>query len=124
MMKLEFNNEGFFALQHQLYQLNDEHLKDETDIIRHNFTVWLSHHFDINQRQLAFMEALDQDQLKVIAMDTGFAIENRMPISLNPSDCYPNGFAIIQQPNMMVQLSFYQRETLQLNINISQMELM
>jgi hypothetical protein len=70
-------------LQNSLYQLNDEVLKIESDRIQHDFTTWLRNYFALTKNQLAFLDALDEKSKKLLSFDISFAVENRLPISLN-----------------------------------------
>ena len=82
-MKLQFNSEGFFALQRELYQLSDDALKIESELIQHNFNHWINHHFELSEVQLKYLESMGQHIRLTLSFDTSFAIENRLPIRLN-----------------------------------------
>ncbi|RZK51249.1 MAG: hypothetical protein EOO91_21100 [Pedobacter sp.] len=83
MKKFTFNNEGFQALQSELHQLSDEDLAKEALQIEANFTQWVGTNFYLDESQLSYLGAIDPRAQRLLAFNTGFAIANRLPISLN-----------------------------------------
>ena len=82
MKKYPFNNGGFQDLQQQLYVLTDVELEVEAAAIRTDFINWMDSNFDLQPAQLMFIAAIDVKAARWLAEQTAFAIENRLPISL------------------------------------------
>lgn len=83
MMKRQpFTNAGFQALQNELYQLPDDELQLQADLVLNDFIPWLELHFDLSVSQLAFLDQIDSRMKYSLAHNTSFAIVNRAPIIL------------------------------------------
>jgi len=83
MEKFPFTPLGFLALQEELYLLTDLELKMESTLIQQDFHIWMCTHFELSQDQLLFLTSIDPRAQLLITIQTAFAIENRLPISLN-----------------------------------------
>ncbi|MBB2146920.1 hypothetical protein GM921_15555 [Pedobacter sp. LMG 31464] len=83
MKKFPFTNADFLALQHDLYNLNDEVLKIEADLVLNDFDYWMNNHFELSVNQLCFLKCIDARAKPLITFNTSFAIENRLLIILN-----------------------------------------
>lgn len=90
MNKFPFDNAGFLALQTQLYQWSDEALTRESEKIRADFDLWMAANFELSERQRAYLLSIDARAKLLLAFDTSFAIENKLPISLKVEG-EPNG---------------------------------
>ncbi len=117
-IKFSFNNAGFCAFQNSLYQLSDEKLKQQSELISHDFTSWLSYHFMLHEHHLFFLESIDDNTKQRLSFDTSFAIENRLPICLNNKNKINEDWQKIIWPNTKSDLIYYKAcGTLQINMD-------
>ncbi|MGY3055238.1 hypothetical protein ACVWYG_003453 [Pedobacter sp. UYEF25] len=82
MENYPFTNEGFQDLQQQLYVLTDLELESEAAEIRTDFIAWMISNFALQPSQLIFIGGIEVKAARWLAEQTAFAIENRLPISL------------------------------------------
>jgi hypothetical protein len=85
-MKFSFDYDGFLALQNELFQMDDEALKIESDLILDDFISWLCNYFMLDENQLIFFHSLDEKAKRLLCIDISFAIENRLPIGWQSPD--------------------------------------
>lgn len=86
MEKFPFTTAGFNALQQQLYALTDQALLVESEHIKNNFTVWMAAHFSLSEKQLLFLNAIDERAKSLISFETSFAVGNRLPVLLQKAE--------------------------------------
>jgi len=82
MNRFPFTQLGFFEFQQYLHLLSDESLQAESEAIQHNFNTWINVHFEIPIQQQSYLESIDEGIIQILALDTSFAVTNRLPISL------------------------------------------
>lgn len=82
MQKKPFTQAGFESLQAELYALDDALLQLEADAIVLNFRGWMAKHFELTLAQMTFMNQIDQRCIYFLEIQTSFAVNNRLPISL------------------------------------------
>lgn len=91
MKKFPFTEEGFQALQKELYQLNDDMLAAEADQIKDSFTAWLPSRFELAQKQIDFLNKQNKAYVVFMAAQTSFAVGNRLPVAMAKEDAAANG---------------------------------
>jgi hypothetical protein len=82
MNTFPFNAEGVKALLQTLYALPDEELLKEADALANDYRGWLSNHFILNQRQLDFLQGIDDRFIAKAGPLTQSFLVNRLPITL------------------------------------------
>mgnify|MGYP006148607529 FL=1 len=85
-MKYPFTNAGFIALQQQLYQLDDQSLSAEANLIQTNFGQWLFSNFELSLKQQSFFSQLNPSAVSLYASETAFAVANRLTVTLDKND--------------------------------------
>lgn len=86
MEKQPLTNIGFANVQAVLYQLPDDALKAEAQSIYLHFKTWMNDHFLLCASQLQFLENLDPVMLDTLSKQTGFAVANRLAVTLAKAD--------------------------------------
>jgi len=86
MIKFLFTDENFVKLQGDLYKLSDEALRAEAELIQHDFLAWMSVRFNFSDGQIKYFDAIKHKEKKLLAFDISFAVENRLPMTLNKLD--------------------------------------
>lgn len=85
-MKYPFTNEGFAELQAQLYQLDDQALTTEANLIRADFSGWLISNFELDSNQQLFLRQIAPSALALYGAETAFAVENRLMVTLDKDE--------------------------------------
>lgn len=85
MEKQSFDETGLQNLLLALYALPDNDLTEEAYALRNQPKLWINGHFDLNPEQLAFLQQLPTAVVNFLAQEGGFAIENRLAITLHKS---------------------------------------
>lgn len=66
-----------------LYALSDPLLVTAADMIRADFKLWIKDNFLLNAAQETYLNNIDQKFIQLASCQTGFAVENRLPVSLS-----------------------------------------
>lgn len=82
MAKQSFDPNGVSAKQAELYQLSNADLLTQANLIRSNLVSWVNNNFTLDNSQQAFLNSADARWIQYTAQVTGFAVENRLGISL------------------------------------------
>ncbi len=85
-MKYPFTNAGFIALQQQLYQLDDQSLSAEANLIQTNFGQWLFSNFELSPNQQSFFSQLNASAVALYGSETAFAVANRLMVTLDKDE--------------------------------------
>jgi len=122
MIKCLFTNENFVKLQGDLYKLSDEALRTEAELIQHDFLAWMSVRFNFSEGQIEYLAAIKHGEKKLLAFDISFAVENRLPMSLNKLDHekYQEKISLAKNKSHTKSanaISYITNGILQLNIN-------
>lgn len=82
-MKQAFTPEGAATVLANLYNLSDHALKIEALVFTHDLKMWLREHFALNTHQELYLEQLNESATDFYAQLGGFALSNRLPITLD-----------------------------------------
>ena len=82
-MKQPFTPEGAANMLAALYNLSDPALKIEALAFTHDLKMWLSVHFELNSHQELYLQQLNESATEFYAQLGGFALINRLPITLD-----------------------------------------
>ncbi|RYF26678.1 MAG: hypothetical protein EOO42_00900 [Flavobacteriales bacterium] len=82
MRKQPFTNEGFLALQAELYALDNIALGAEASKIANDFNGWMANHFEFADKQVQWLQTLAEQATVFLASQTSIAVGNRLPITL------------------------------------------
>lgn len=82
MEKQPFTEAGTKALQQQLYSLNNAELKRQAQSIQTNIKAWAIEHFELNIKQLEYLNSINQQSIDFLAGQTSYAVGNRLPVTL------------------------------------------
>lgn len=74
--------EGASQLIEELYALPQSELQNEADAAGADFPDWIKSHFDLDQSQQNYLDAIDERWIEAAAEETKHALENRLPITL------------------------------------------
>lgn len=80
MEQVEFSPVGIAKKEHELYGLDDDALRAETQFLRSDIIGWSRIHFKLNDEQLNWMEEQDDTFRYDFANDIGNALDNRWDI--------------------------------------------
>jgi len=86
MEKFPFTAAGFNALQLKFYALTDQLLMAEAEYIKDDFDDWMAANFELSNKQLLFLAAIDARLHALLASLTYFAVSNRLPVVLRKAD--------------------------------------
>lgn len=86
MTKFPFSNEGFQALQQNLYALSDPDLFAVSNRVFNHFNEWMAENFDLSPSQIDFLETLSPKMTNFLSAQTAMAIGNRLPVTLTKPD--------------------------------------
>lgn len=65
-----------------LYALSDPLLLAEADMIRTDFRTWIQDNFLLNNDQQTYLNNIDDQFIQLASCQTGFAVENRLPVDM------------------------------------------
>ena len=82
MSKFTFSNDGFQAMQQELYQLSNSELWQVTIAVASNFNSWMAQNFELTQSQIVFIESQSPKMTAHLGTQTAFFMSNRLPIIL------------------------------------------
>lgn len=82
MYQFKFTPEGVEALCLQLYRLSDAELAIETAALQNNFQKWMTDHFLLSPDQQVYLQQINPDVVRFIAVNSSFAFKNRLPVLL------------------------------------------
>lgn len=83
MTKFPFTNEGVEQLFATLYQLSDDLLQEEINLLQQDFKGWMAYHFFLNEEQLRYLNNLPETFEQSAAALIGLAMRNQLPVILN-----------------------------------------
>lgn len=82
MEKQPFDETGLQHLLLALYAMPDNDLNEEAYALRNHPKLWINGHFELEPQQLEFLHQMPTAVTKFLAQEGAFAIENRLPITL------------------------------------------
>lgn len=82
MAQQPFTPTGVQAKQTELYALSNNDLLTQANLIRSDLRTWVKNNFILDQTQQAFLSSIDNRWIQETAAETGFAVENRLPVTL------------------------------------------
>lgn len=82
MEKQPFDETGLQNLLLELYALPDFELSEQAYAFRNHTKLWINGHFQLDSQQLDFLNDMSGLSINFLAQQGGFALENRLPISL------------------------------------------
>lgn len=82
-MKQPFTPEGAANVLASLYKLPDNALMLEAQAFSQHLKLWLRQHFELNAHQEAYLAQLNEQATTFYAQLGGFAMQYRLPITLN-----------------------------------------
>jgi len=74
---------GVQAKVNELYSLSANDLAQQVSQIKSDFKSWVSTNFSLTQAQSAFLNTIDSRWIDATASNTGTAVSNKLPITLN-----------------------------------------
>ncbi len=99
-----FNADGVRHKTQELYSLPDELLRRETESLRVNFRSWMHSHFDLDERQSAFLESMEYPDVQILAEDLADCILFRLPLTVKFPLGDPIGSKFIMPVSMLLRL--------------------
>ena len=84
--KYPLTNEGVQQLLNELYELPQPELQAEADALSTDFRGWVIRHFDLTERQINYLNEMNQKTVDFTAAECSFAMENRLPILLDKAE--------------------------------------
>lgn len=82
MAQEPFTPAGVQQKQADLYVLPDTQLKAQANLVRADFRQWVKDNFLLDTNQTNYLDGIDNRWVQLVSCQTGFAIENRLPIDL------------------------------------------
>ena len=91
MAQQPFATTGVQAKLSELYDLNDTLLGNEADALETDFRSWMKTNFSFDTAQSAYLDNMDDQWIDTAANRTALAIRNRLDITLDTPNGYPQG---------------------------------
>lgn len=82
MEKVNFSDAGLQQLLQELYLLDDDQIQDEVLQIQTDMRQWIRDHFILSASQLEDLEGVDEIFMQESALQLGYFVVNRLPVSL------------------------------------------
>ncbi len=82
MEKQNFDETGLQNLLDELYALPNHELAEHAYALRNQPKLWINGHFNLDTDQLDFLQEMPNPAADFLGLQGGFAIENRLPITL------------------------------------------
>jgi len=89
-----FTSAGVAALQAELNALSATDLQTQANLIKSNLPNWVNTNFTLDANQQTYLKGIDSRFLELAAALTGFAVENKLTVSLKISG-EPTTFKLI-----------------------------
>jgi hypothetical protein len=93
-----FTPTGFRELQDELNALSASDLQAQANLIKSDLVSWVNENFTLDTAQQTYLSSIDSRFIELAAALTGFAVENKLSISLVSSDT-PTTFKLIHLTN-------------------------
>ena len=82
MTKQPFDETGLQSLLSALYNLTNEELYEEAIALNNHPKLWINGHFELDQRQLDFLDGMPTSTAQFLGEQGSFALLNRLPVTL------------------------------------------
>jgi len=82
MKKYQFSQAGIYAMQADLYQLNDAALEAFAAELAKDFKRWAVNHLELTESQIRDLKSLNEQTINFLSFQGSFAMRNRRPIHL------------------------------------------
>lgn len=82
MTKRPFDENGLQSLLSELYALADEQLYEEAIALKNHPKLWINGHFELDQKQLDFLDGMPLSNANFLGDQGSFVILNRLPVTL------------------------------------------
>ncbi len=82
MAQQPFTTAGVQLKQNELNQLSQNDRLTQANLIRSDIVTWLNNNFTLSQAQQSYIAGMDSRFIEQAGNQTGFAIENQIPVSL------------------------------------------
>jgi len=89
-----FTAAGVKALQAELNALSASDLQTQANLIKSDLSSWVNTNFTLDATQQAYLKSIDSRFMELAAALTGFAVENKLPVTLTV-DGEPTTFKLI-----------------------------